>query len=64
MSERARLESILRIPLSEAMVAEAAGLARAVSDAARKAAAALPADARDPTGFLATLESLAPKETE
>ena len=37
MSERARLESLLGIPLSETTVAEAADLARAVSEAARKA---------------------------
>lgn len=62
MTERARLESLLRIPLSDSMIAEAAGLAHSVAETARRAAAALPHDARDPTGFLATLESLAPKE--
>ncbi len=62
MSERAFLESRLRIPLADAMVAEAAGLARSVADTARAAAAPLPADARDPSGFLETLESLASKD--
>lgn len=58
---RAFLESRLRVPLADAMVAEAAGLARSVADAAHRAAAALPADARDPTGFGEILESLAPE---
>jgi hypothetical protein len=62
MTDRARLESLLRIPLSETMVDEAAGLARSVAEAARRAAAPLPAEARDPTGFRETLESLAPED--
>jgi hypothetical protein len=64
MTDRASLESLLRIPLSEAMVAEAAGLARAVAEAARRAAAPLPHEARDPTGFLETLEALGPTDNE
>jgi len=58
MTDRARLESVLRIPLSETMVDEAAGLARSVAEAAHKAAAPLSHEARDPTGFLDMLESL------
>ncbi len=58
MTDRARLESVLRIPLSETMADEAAGLARSVAEAAHKAAAPLAHEARDPTGFLDMLESL------
>ena len=59
--ERESLEALLRIPLPEGMVADAAGLARTAAAAARAAAAGLPLAARDPTGFLAVLESLGPK---
>lgn len=58
--ERESLEALLRILLPEAMVADAAELARTAAQAARKAAARLPFDARDPTGFLDVLESLGP----
>ncbi len=59
--ERAALEALLRIPLPEAMVADAGSLVHAATAAARAQAADLPLDARDPSGFLAVLESLAPE---
>lgn len=61
-SARATLEKLLGMPLAEGFVEEAAGLARAVADTARQAAAALPPEARDPTGFLDVLESLGPTD--
>jgi hypothetical protein len=61
-SARATLEKLLGVSLAESFAEEATGLARSVAEAARKAAAALPPEARDPTGFLGTLESLGPPE--
>jgi hypothetical protein len=61
-SARAILEKLLGMPLAEDFAGEAAGLARVVAETARRAAAALPPEARDPTGFLGTLESLGPPE--
>ena len=58
--ERESLEALLRIPLPDEMVEDATGLARTTAAVARAAAASLPLDARDPTGFLAVLESLGP----
>jgi hypothetical protein len=59
--EHESLEALLRIPLPEAMVEDATALARTAAAAARQAAARLPLDARDPTGFLEVLESLGPE---
>jgi len=61
-SSRATLEKLLGMPLAEDFAEEAAGLARAVAGTARAAAARLPPEARDPTGFLDTLEALGPSE--
>ena len=59
--EHESLEALLRIPLAAGMVEDAAGLARAATAAAGAAAAGISLDAREPTGFLAVLESLAPE---
>ncbi|MEK7244981.1 MAG: hypothetical protein AAB223_03065 [Pseudomonadota bacterium] len=56
--EHAALEALLRIPLPGGMVEDAGTLVRAATPAARAAAAGMPLDARDPTDFLAVLESL------
>ncbi len=58
---RESLEALLRIPLPEAMVEDAVGLARTTTAIARAAAAGLPLAARDPIDFLAVLESLGPE---
>jgi hypothetical protein len=59
--ERESLEALLRIPLPDGMVEDAAGLARTTTAVARAVAAGLPLAARDPTDFLAVLESLGPE---
>jgi len=64
MPERESLEALLRIPLPDEMVEDAAGLARTTAAVARAAAAPLPLAARDPTDFLVVLESLGPDATK